>query len=170
MGRYPYATLLLGLAFAPHGQAAAAAEMVLSEAERAVVFKTAGAVQRKGKWVICAPPTDSGAPEPEGVVIATVRDLNGDGRPEAVVSDSGIYCYGNTGTAFQVLSKQTDGTWRLITSHVGMPAFLKSKGVGGWPDIAIGGPGFCFPVQPWNGRVYSLHRHEYEGKRCRLPR
>lgn len=32
----------------------------------------------------------------------------------------------------------------------------------GWPDISVGGPGFCFPVGRWNGKKYKLHRFEYE--------
>jgi hypothetical protein len=52
----------------------------------------------------------------------------------------------------------------------GIPEFLRTKGAGGWPDISIGGPGFCFPVARWNGKVYAQHRFEYEGKRCTPPR
>jgi hypothetical protein len=48
-----------------------------------------------------------------------------------------------------------------------MPNFLATKGVGGWPDIEMGGPGFCFPVWRWNGKAYALNRFEYEGKRCK---
>ena len=33
------------------------ADVTLSDADKAVVFKAAGAVQRKGAWVICEPPT-----------------------------------------------------------------------------------------------------------------
>lgn len=142
----------------------------LSDADRAAVFKTAGAVHRKGKWVICAPPAEPGASVPEGAAIETVQDMNGDGRPEAVVVDSGSYCYGNMGAAFKLLSKQPNGSWRLITEHIGTPHFLPTRGAGGWPDIQIGGPGFCFPVQRWNGKAYVLDRHEYEGKRCQPPR
>ena len=43
-------------------------------------------------------------------------------------------------------------------------------GAMGWPDISVGGPGFCFPVQRWNGREYKLQRWEYEGKACKPPR
>lgn len=150
--------------------ASASAAMNLSEADRVAVFKAAGATQRKGKWIICAPPADAGAPEPGGAVIDMVHDLNGDGRPEAVVSEGGSYCYGFAGVGFQLLSKQSDGGWRVITSDTGMPTFLKTNGVGGWPDISVGGPGFCFPVQRWNGKAYTLNRHEYEGKRCKPPR
>ena len=140
------------------GQAAAG----LSDTDRAAVFKAAGAMQRDGKWIICADD-----PEPSGASIDEVRDLNGDGRPEAVVSEGGTFCYGFTGTGFQLLSRQADGRWRRITGDIGIPEFLKTKGAGGWPDISIGGPGFCFPVQRWNGREYAVHRHEYEGKPCK---
>ena len=50
-----------------------------------------------------------------------------------------------------------------------MPEFLATKGVGGWPDLSLGGPGFCFAVMRWNGRAYVFNRNEYEGKRCRPP-
>jgi hypothetical protein len=150
--------------------APAAPELDLSAADRAAVFKAAGARLHKGKWIICAPPADAGAPEPDGAVIDMVRDLNGDGRPEVVVSDGGSYCYGYAGVGFQLLSKQSDGGWRVITNDTGMPTFLKTKGVDGWPDISVGGPGFCFPVQRWNGKAYTLNRHEYEGKRCKPQR
>ena len=142
----------------------------LSEADRVAAFKAAGAVQRKGKWIICAPPADSGAPESAGATIETVLDLNGDGRPEAVITDSGTYCYGRDEAGFQVLSKQANGSWRVITGDSGIAEFLKTKGVGGWPDISVGGPGFCFPVQRWNGKSYEVQRFEYQGKRCKPQR
>ena len=137
----------------------------LGEADKRAVFKAAGAVQRHGKWVICADDPSTG-----GAVIDTVRDLNGDGRPEVVVTEDGTYCNGNAGTGFRLLSRQTDGSWRVMASDSGMPEFLKTKGVGGWPDISVGGPGFCFPVERWNGKAYVLNRFEYEGKRCKPPR
>ena len=48
-----------------------------------------------------------------------------------------------------------------------IPEFLETTGKDGWPDISVGGPGFCFPVERWNGSEYVLHRHEYEGKACK---
>ena len=147
-----------------------AAEMTLNQADQAAVFKAAGATQRKGKWIVCDPPADSGAPESAGASIEMVQDLNGDGRPEAVVMDGGVYCYGGNEMGFQLLSKQSSGRWRVMTRNSGIPEFLKSKGVDGWPDVSIGGPGFCFPVQRWNGKAYVLNRFEYQGKRCKPQR
>ncbi len=142
--------------------------MTLSDADRVAVFKAAGYTLKGKEWRACDT-GDSGAPYTPGV-IETVRDLNGDGRPEAIVTEGGTYCYGNTGTAFQLLSKQANGSWHLMTSDTGMPEFLKTRGAGGWPDISVGGPGFCFPVQRWNGKEYKPNRFEYEGKRCKPPR
>jgi len=137
----------------------------LSEADKAVVFKAAGAVQKKGMWLMCAD-----EPNPSGASIETVRDLNGDGRPEAVVTEGGTFCYGRAEAGYALLSKQADGSWRVMTGGGGIPEFLKTRGAGKWPDISIGGPGFCFPVERWNGKEYALNRFEYEGKRCKPPR
>jgi hypothetical protein len=51
-----------------------------------------------------------------------------------------------------------------------MPEFLATKGISGWPDIVLGGPGFCFAVMRWNGKIYALNRFEYDGKRCKPSR
>lgn len=155
----------LGIVMEAPAAETAPAGMSLSAADQQAVFKAAGAIQRKGMWIICAD-----EPNPSGAVIETVRDLNGDGRPEAVVTEGGTYCYGHSETGFQLLSKQTNGNWRVITGNSGVPEFLKTRGVGGWPDISVGGPGFCFPVERWNGKTYELNRFEYEGKRCKPPR
>ena len=58
----------------------------------------------------------------------------------------------HAGEGFWLVSKVTNGGWRLITGGPGIPEFLKTKGVGGWPDLLVGGPGFCFPVERWNGK------------------
>lgn len=137
----------------------------LSKAEQAAVFKTAGAVQRKGKWLICADD-----PQASGAQIESVLDLNGDGQPEALVTEGGTFCYGAAGSGFTLLSRQPDGRWRVMTSNTGIAEFLKTRGADNWPDISVGGPGFCFPVVRWNGKEYKLQRFEYEGKRCKPPR
>ena len=99
--------------------------------------------------------------------IAEYRDINGDGRPDAVVTEGGAICYGMTGTHFWLVSKQANGSWKRLHDETAMPDFLPTHGVGGWPDIQMGGPGFCYPIWRWNGRAYALHRFAYEGKSCR---
>lgn len=137
------------------------AAAVLSPADRTAIYRAAGAVRRGPGWVMCVEEQRAVARvEPAG-------DLNGDGRPEAVVSEDGSFCHGMTGTGFVLLSKQADGRWKQMTGMSGIPEFLKTKGVAGWPDISVGGPGFCFPVLRWNGREYANHRMQYQGKPCR---
>lgn len=147
--------------------APAAAQTALSSADQAAAFKAAGFARQGGQWRGCGDPgTASYTPGK----IETVRDLNGDGRLEAVITEGSTFCFGSTETGYAIVSKQPDRSWKQIAAGPGIPTFLATKGVGGWPDIEIGGPGFCFPVQRWNGRAYALHRHQYEGKPCRPTR
>lgn len=138
---------------------------VVPKAEQAKVFAAAGAVKRGKGWTLC-----SEGPRSQGASIEVFRDVNGDGRPEAVVVDGSTFCYGMTGSGYVLLTRDAAGKWTVIDGGPGIVDFLKTKSVGGWPDIRIGGPGFCFPVMRWNGKAYNLHRHEYEGKRCKPTR
>ena len=156
--------LVAGLLATP-ALAAPAARPGLSPADKIAVFKAAGAVKRGGMWLMCPD-----QPNPSGATIDAVRDLNGDGRPEAVISESGTFCYGGTEVGYAIVSKQPAGGWKLIDSGSGIPSFLATKGAGGWPDMEIGGPGFCFPVHRWNGKGYALNRWQYEGRPCRPNR
>lgn len=139
-----------------------------SAADEAAIFKAAG-FKRKGKrWVTegCDDPASS--TYGPGTV-EDFKDLNGDGRPEAVLSEGGTFCYGNTGQGFWLLSQQGGGTWKLLMQSTGIPQFMATKGKDGFPDIQIGGPGFCFPVVRWDGKEYKTQRWEYEGKACKRP-
>jgi len=149
--------LLLFYASAP------AAPEKLSPADEAAAFRAAGFKLKGKQWRACV---DDPSPNTRGE-IGEVRDLNGDGQPEALLTEGGSYCYGNQVGGYWLVSKQANGSWKLITSGTGIPIFLATKGAGGWPDIEIGGPGFCFPVERWNGKKYVLQRHQYEGKPCR---
>jgi hypothetical protein len=135
-------------------------------AEQPAIFKAAGFARRGGTWKSGnCDGAESESYSPGN--IETYRDINGDGRPDAVVTEGGAICFGMTGTHFWLVSKQANGGWKLIHDETAMPDFLATKGVGGWPDIQMGGPGFCFPVWRWNGKAYALNRFEYEGKRCK---
>ncbi|HTM96782.1 MAG TPA: hypothetical protein VL100_13345 [Croceibacterium sp.] len=140
------------------------AQTQLNPADEKAAFTAAGFASQDGKWVAC--PDDVTASYTPGA-IEQVIDANGDGQPEALISESSSFCYGMQGAGYSVVSRQADGSWKLITSGSGMPTFLTTKGANGWPDLEIGGPGFCFAVERWNGSEYVLNRHEYEGKRCK---
>lgn len=152
---------------APAEPPAKGAATALSAADEAAAFKAAGFTKRGNVWRNCDAP--AGSSSARGAIEQTA-DLNGDGLPEVVISEGGTYCYGNTGQAFWLVSKLANGSWKLITNNTGIPEFLGTKGVDGWPDISVGGPGFCFPVERWNGSAYRPQRWEYEGKPCKPPR
>jgi len=146
-------------------QAVTPPPLKLSPADEAAAFRAAGFSRVGKQWH-----SDCGDPGTAGYApgaIEQLRDLNGDGRPEAVLTESSSYCYGATGQGYSVVSKQADGSWKQITGGTGIATILATKGVGGWPDIEIGGPGFCFPVQRWNGKAYVFNRYQYDGKRCK---
>jgi hypothetical protein len=137
-------------------------------ADEAAIFAVAGFKKAEGEWRSDCYQPDQGSYEPGK--IESYSDLNGDGRPEALVTEGSGYCYGNTGTGFWVLTKGADGHWSKLYDSPGMAEFLKTRGANRMPDISVGGPGFCFPVVRWNGKAYVQSRLEYEGKPCRLPR
>ena len=94
----------------------------------------------------------------------TASSVENAGTPAVNATD------GNTGTRFWLLTKEPNGTWKRMISEIGIAEFVPSnKGRAGWPSLSIGGPGFCFPVYRWNGRVWELYTFEYEGKRCKKP-
>jgi hypothetical protein len=145
---------------------AAAAASGPSAAEQTAIFTAAGFKKAGGAWKSgnCNG-MESASYEPGR--IDTYRDLNGDGRPEAIATEGGGICYGNTGTHFWLLSKQASGGWKLMLEETAVPDFLRTRGVGSWPDVQLGGPGFCFTVVRWNGKAYLQNRFEYEGQRCK---
>lgn len=150
--------------------ALAAPPLTLAPTDQAAAFRAAGFKRVGSQWQGCGDPgTASYTPG----AIEQVADLNGDGRPEAVVTEGSVHCFGNTGQGYAIVSKQAptptakNGAWKRIAEGTGMVTVLATKGVGGWPDLEIGGPGFCFPVERWNGRAYVLHRHQYQGRPCK---
>jgi hypothetical protein len=144
--------------------ASMAATPPLSASDQTAAFKAAGFSQKNGIWRTDC--DDPGVPNYEPGKIEQVADLNGDGRPEAVITEGGLFCYGNTGTGFRLVSRQSNGKWVLLHQSQGIPTILTTR-VNGWPEIEVGGPGFCFPVLRWNGKEFANHRQHYEGKPCR---
>jgi hypothetical protein len=136
----------------------------LTADDRTAIFRAAGATKTSFGWSLC--PEDSLR---EAATIEEKGDLNGDGRPDVVVVQSGTFCYGMTGMGFALVSKQANGSWQTVpgAGGQGIPEFLTTKGTGGWPDIEIGGPGFCFPIWRHGPRGYDFHRQkEYQAGAC----
>lgn len=147
--------------------ALAQAQTRLSPAEETAAFRAAGFRKVGRQWKACAEgDADSYTPG----TIEQVRDINGDGLPDAVITEGSAACYGMTGQSFWLVSKQAGGAWKLVLNEVAVPTFLPRRTPTGWPDVELGGPGFCFPVWRWNGSAYALNRFQYEGKPCRPGR
>ncbi|WEK47382.1 MAG: hypothetical protein P0Y56_03595 [Candidatus Andeanibacterium colombiense] len=134
------------------------------EIDDAAAFKAAGFKLIGDGWQSCGETDD---PSYVPGQIDQIADLDGDGAPEAVISESSSACYGATGSSYAIVSSDKAGKWRLIDSGVGIPIFLATRGAGNWPDLEVGGPGLCFPVLRWNGTAYAPNRFEYEGKPCK---
>ena len=124
-------------------------------ADRTAAMRAAGFVSQGGRWL-------GGEGACEAVIEPSdIRDLNGDGRSEMVITESGSFCYGHTGQGFYIMER-AGSDWRTLFQSQGIPEFLPTKGAGGWPDIVLGGPGFCFPVVRYNGKTYAVHRQKEE--------
>jgi hypothetical protein len=158
-------TTSICLALLAFASVPALAQARLSPADEAAAFRAAGFRHVGRQWKSCTDGSDTASYTPGS--LDTVRDIDGDGLIDAVIVEGSAICYGMTGQSFWLVSKQAGGGWRLITSGIGIPTFLPRRGARGWPDIEIGGPGFCFPVQRWNRRGYATYRFQYEGKPCR---
>lgn len=154
---------LLALVLAAPANAAPTPEPKLTPAQYDQLMREAGYVKAGASWKGCDGATTVTRDD------VTFRDLNADGRAEALIVDESTACYGMTGMGFQLL-RQTPAGWQLMTSEIGIATFQKERGADGYPDIEIGGPGFCFPIARWNGREYKTIRFAYEGKPCKAPR
>jgi len=127
----------------------ATASTAQAQDDRAAAFKAAGFTATRGKYLAC---------DKSQALQIEIRDLNGDSRPDAVITDSGTECFGATGQGFVLVTRDASGAWRKLYGSQGIPEFQTARGVAGWPDIENGGPGFCFPILRWNGSDYAFLR------------
>lgn len=137
----------------------------LPTAERDALFRAAGMQPvRGGKWTGC---TDDPSGNSEAQV-AMVQDINGDGRPEALIRDGGTFCNGMAGVNSTVLTRTPGGAWRVMLTTQGFANFLTSRGTDNFPDVEVGLPGFCFPYRRWNGTDYAMAAQlDDKGKPCK---
>ncbi|WP_227554351.1 hypothetical protein [Acinetobacter lanii] len=144
-------TATIALGFSSH-----LAHATISFPEQAEIFAAAGFKNVSGAW--------------RGKCsfghIPFVRDLNGDGRPDAIIRDGGTACYGSTGVGFHLITKQATGKWTRILNSPGEPLFLKTVGRHGWPEIEIQTPSQCHTVYSWDGKKFAKNRQQFKGKPC----
>lgn len=96
-----------------------------------------------------------------------VRDLNGDGIDEVVAfsgSSGKSVCFGQSGRDVHLLIRDDAGRWQ---SSFGFDAhslrYIDRTG-SDWPDIEIGGPGFCFPIWRYQDGAYGIWKTCEDGE------
>src|SRR5688572_29776379 len=96
----------------------ASAQTPAERAREAAAMLTAAGFQIRGAQVVnsCGRPSQ---PRPIAV------DLNGDGRPEAVVVDTDPACYGPASDAFSVIQRQGPASWTLVGAGRGRVKVLE---------------------------------------------
>lgn len=143
---------LIALSFASASFAADAPKP--TKEESAAIFKAAGFKAKGDKYVRCE--DDATASAMPGFI--ELQDLNGDGKNEAFVRESSLFCYGNTAEAFVLVGQGADGKWSILLDEVGVAVPLTTKHKG-WLDIEVGGPGMGpFPKYVYDGKVYTAKK------------
>lgn len=88
------------------------------------------------------------------------RDMNADGTQEVLVIFGNSCTSGHAGSSAALFIRNREGN---LQANLGFPAAsadpLPEKN-GGYPDLLIGGPGFCFAVWRWNGTTYDYLRSD----------
>lgn len=85
----------------------------------------------------------------------TVTDINGDDQPEVILRGGNTCTSGGDGSSLWLLSKSAQGGWQ---AHLGFPAggyTLLAEKHQGFPDIQVGGMGWCEAVWRWDGSTYQ---------------
>jgi hypothetical protein len=95
-------------------------------------------------------------------VMPSIRfpDLNGDGVPEVVVESGNGCTSGMAGTSVWAFVRDPQGRFQPNLGFPGMIAEIRTAAEGEFPELLIGGPGFCFGVWRWDGRAYVHARNE----------
>ena len=82
-------------------------------------------------------------------------DMNKDGNEEVFIVMESSALYGNTGQDFILYIKNSKGNFERDPELGGGIAMILVSKNPGYPDIAIGGPGFDFPICRWDGKKYK---------------
>lgn len=86
------------------------------------------------------------------------RDMNSDGRKEVLVIFGNTCTSGHTGSSALLFIRDASG---MLRPHFGFSAASLDplpESNQGYPDLLVGGPGFCFAVWRWDGATYN-HLH-----------
>ncbi len=127
----------------------------LSAVERQQIFESLWlAVDSTGTGYVdqsCGQPADA---------VVSFSDLNGDGQQEVLVIFGNSCTSGMAGSSVLLFIKDSAGTYQPNLGFPAASAEPQSTSHLGYPDLLIGGPGFCFPVWRWDGKEYQHLRQE----------
>src|SRR5262245_13345829 len=127
----------------------------LTEAEKMEMFKATGLIVSKdGKGFV-----DEVCGQTAGADVE-IRDMNADKVPEVLIIYGNDCLAGNTGSNVLLFIKDASGKYKANLGFPGASADPLPQKSMGYPDLQIGGPGFCFPVWRWNGKEYAGHHNQ----------
>ena len=127
----------------------------LTAAEQSQVFAALDlAVAGDGKSFV-----DKVCGQPAGAEVE-LRDMNGDAQDEVLVIYGNTCVSGAAGSSVVLFIKDAAGKYQTNLGFPGASADPKAEKSKGYPDLVIGGPGFCFPVWRWNGKAYDYLRDD----------
>ncbi|PQZ81784.1 MULTISPECIES: hypothetical protein [unclassified Brevundimonas] len=145
----------------------------MSARDQASAMRAAGFSnpQADSRWTWRDPDDAENLCEDVWAEIEEVRDLNGDGQPEAVVKADGDQCWGMNQHFVTVLHRTSGGWASLIAFQTRFANYgFHARPGAAWPDIEIasGDETGCVGFQRWNGRAYIDGGTSAEGHICTL--
>jgi len=91
-------------------------------------------------------------------------DMNKDGVEEVFVFYGNSFTSGNTGSSVMLFMRDVHGDWHSCLDNQGATVNVLPSGTNGYNDLAIGVPGFQYPVFGWNGSNYVRIRNITEAQ------
>jgi hypothetical protein len=155
------------MAFSKTGMAAEGYEILfkrtaskLSRQEKMDIFNQLGfRLSKERKFIIDDTCEENVSPDVE------VTDLNGDGIDEVFIIWGNTCTSGHTGQSITLFIKDRKGRFVKNLDVPGNSYNRLSQRNKGFPNLIIGGPGFCYAVWKWSGIKY-----EYKCSREDAPR
>jgi hypothetical protein len=122
----------------------------LDQAQRVAIFRQLGLrVSDDGTGLV-----DDTCGQPATAEVQ-IRDLNGDKVDEVLITYGNSCLSGMAGSSVAVFIRDKADRYQSQLGFPGVLAEVRPAKGGGYPDLLIGGPGFCFPVWRWNGAAYA---------------
>lgn len=126
----------------------------LSNTEKNLIFKSFNVkLSKNGQQFVF----EEGEAYPFDAAVFPV-DLNKDGKEEIFIVFGNTYTSGMTGSSVIAYFPGKKGGFDAQLGFPGTTPDVLSTSNLSYPDLLIGGPGFVFPVQRWNGQSYEFYR------------